>query len=263
MKRIFIVVLLLVAFFLFLRLPILKTEVEGNSFYFKDILGFVYIRHSSCGWLSPCTYWDSPILGTHSITFKPLKYNGLECLDAYAKTNNAVYYLGNKQQIKDPETFELINNMYAKDSKGVYRLCDLEVLSNSDPKQFQLIGPICSKSSTSVYCFKKEVSDADASSFEHIWRGYYKDKNHVYYSGEVLNDVDPITIELLSWGYFKDKNNIYFLDENTKELIKIQEADINTLQVLTEMYARDTTHVFKNGIVLPKTDPKTFEVPIK
>ncbi len=263
MKHIFIVVFLLVAYILLLRLPILKTKIQGNNFYYKDVLGFVYMRHSSCGWIGPCSYWDSPILGAHSFTFKPLIYNGLDCLDAYAKSTNTVYYLGNKQQIKDPATFELINNMYAKDSKSVYKLCNLEVLNDTDPNQFQLIGPVCSKSPTSVYCFEKEVVNADASSFEHVWRGYYKDKSHVYYLGEPLNEVDPNTFELLSWGYFKDKNNIYFFDESIKDLVKVQRVDTSTFMVLTEMYAKDSVNVFKKGIVLPSTNPKTFEVPIK
>lgn len=133
MKRILLVIFLLAAYVLLLRSPILKTKIEGNNFYYRDVLGFVYMRHSSCGWVGSCTYWGSPLLGTHSITFKLLKYNGLECLDAYAKTTNAVYYLGDKQQIKDPATFELINNMYAKDSESVYKLCYLEVFNNTDP----------------------------------------------------------------------------------------------------------------------------------
>ena len=262
MRRFLLIVTFLIFYVLFLRLPVLKTKVQGNNFYYRDLLGFIYTRHSSCGWIGPCSHWDVPLLGIHSFTFKTLKYSGLDCLDAYAKSNTALYYLGEKQhQVKSPATFELMNNMYAKDSANVYKLCELEVLNIAEPDRFITVGPVCSKSTTSVYCFQKEVENADINSFEHVWRGYYKDKNKIYFLGKPLGEIDPDTFELLSWGYLKDKNAIFFLDENAKELTELKSADKTTFKVLTEMYAVDASHVFKSGIVLSHTNPKIFKVP--
>lgn len=262
MRRLLIVVFLLFFYFLLLRLPLLKTKLNENNFYYKDLFGLVHIRHSSCSWFGPCTYWDTPILGTHSLTFTPLKYSGLVCLDAYAITKNNVYYLGKKQhQVKDPSTFELINNFYAKDSKTVYELCELNVLSSVESDGFQIIGPVCARDPTFVYCFQKGVENADAETFKHVWRGYYKDKKHVYHLGNVLEGVDPNTLELLSWGYFRDSNGIYYLNENTQILTKLITANKDGFMVLTNGYAKDVTQVFKDGAVVPNVSPNGFVVP--
>lgn|GEM_PF-4832402 len=261
MKRLLLIAVLLILYSVLLRLPILKTKIDGNDFYYKDVLGFVYVRHSSCGWIGSCRHWDSPILGVHSFTFKPLKYNGSGCLDAYAKTADAVYYFGNKQPIKNTAAFELINDMYAKDSESIYKLCDLELMNSTDANQFQLIGPICAKSSTRVYCFQKEVVNADAGSFEHIWRGYYRDKYHVYYLGKTLDVIHPSTFELLSWGYIKDESALYFFDENKLLLSKLVNHDKDSFEVLTNYYAKDRFNVYKSGVVVSGADPTIFVIP--
>lgn len=264
MKRVVFCILLLILYFLLLRLPILKTKVDENNFYHKDILGFIHIRHSSCGWIGPCTYWDTPLIGVHSLTFKTLKYSGLDCLDAYAKTNSTVYYLGERQnQIVDPPTFELLNNSYAKDSKNVYELCDLKVVDETVSDDFQLIGPACSKSTTSVYCFQKEIEGADTKTFNHVWRGYYKDKNHIYHVGVVLEGIDPNTFTTLSWGYIRDDNNIYYFDEDSKEMIKLTDLDDSSFEILTNGYAKDINQVYLKGERLPNTTPDNFVVPVK
>ena len=264
MRRIIVVNLVLLVYILLLRLPILKTKVDENNFYYKDFLGFIHTRHSSCGWIGPCIYWDTPLIGVHSLTFHTIKYHGLDCLDTYAKTKSAVYYLGEKQnQIVDPPTFELLNNSYAKDSKNVYELCDLKVMNEIVSDNFQIVGSVCSKSNTSVYCFKREVEGADAETFNHVWRGYYKDKNHVYHLGMALEGIDPNTFATLSWGYIKDGNNIYYFDEDRKELTKLINVKTNGFEVLTKGYAKDTNQVFLKGEILPNTTPDDFVVPLK
>ena len=262
MKRIILLVALVTFLAVARRLPILKTKIGTNDFYYKDMLGFVYTRRSSCGWIGPCTYWDVPLWGTHSLTFRTIKYDGPDCLDTYAKTNKAVYYLGKKQtQVKDPKSFNLISNFYARDSLSVYKLCDLEPLVEDKVETFETVGPVCAKSLSSVYCFDKIVRKADPQTFEHIWRGFYKDRNHVYNLGQVLEGIDPSTFEILSWGYIKDAQEIYFFDESAKLLTRLDSVDINNFEVLTQAYAKDQFRVYKEGKVLEGTNPKSFEIP--
>ena len=163
MKRIFYVILFFLFYILLLKLPILKTNVDENNYYYKDMFGFIHIRQNYCGiWIFCSPPWDTPLIGAHITTFKTLRYNGVGCLDTYAKTNNAVYYNGKRQsQVTDPSSFELINNSYAKDNNNIYELCDLKILNNTPPIEFQLIGSVCSKSTTAVYCFKKKIDKAD------------------------------------------------------------------------------------------------------
>jgi len=186
----------------------------------------------------------------------------MDCLDAYAKTGNSVYYFGKKQsQIKDPQSFEIVNNIYAKDSKSVYKLCNLEPLGNDDASTFKTVGTVCSKSSSSVYCYSKPVLNADPATFENVWGGYYRDKYHVYYFGKVLEGINPSTFELLSWGYMKDGSELYFFDENKQLLSKLVNPDKDSFEVLTNYYAKDKFNFYKRGVIVGGVDPTTSVVP--
>lgn len=263
MKRIIFIILLYLACIILLKLPILKTKVDDSNFYYKDLLGFVYTRHSARCWLiSPCPHWDKPLLGVHSLTFKSLKYNGHVCLDAYGKTRSSVYYLGKKQpQVTDAQSFEFMNNLYAKDSNKIYKLCDLEAIPDTSPEDFQLVGSECSKNNFTVFCFHKEVKEADPKTFNHIELGYYKDKNHIYYFGSKLEGIDPDTFKTLSWGYIKDSNNTYYFDKNTKELTKLINVNSDNFVVLINGYAKDDVQVFFKGERLSDIEPYNFSVP--
>lgn len=249
MKRFLWIFLILVGYLLFLKLPVLKNQVNESKFYYKDILGFVHKRHSSCGFLGPCISLDSPIFGAHSKAFKLINYQGLECLDAYAKSINSVYYLGKKRkQVTDPKTFELLNNYYAKDSENAYRLCDLEVIKDVTAPDFNLVGSVCAKDLNAVYCFRNQIVGADATTFEHFHRGYYRDKAHVYYLGKLLEDVDSESLVLLGWGYLTDEDEVYFLSESSKTLIKMEEVDRLSFEVLEDGYAQDVNRKYRNGV---------------
>lgn len=130
MKIALVTVASLFLIFILSKLPILKTQVNGNDFYYKDVLGFIYTRHSSCGLFGPCLSWDKPLIGVRSNNFTVLKYTGIECLDAYAKSNTAVYFMGKRQpQISDPATFKIVDNRYATDAQNTYKLCYLDIVN--------------------------------------------------------------------------------------------------------------------------------------
>ncbi|MBW6441450.1 DKNYY domain-containing protein [Patescibacteria group bacterium] len=262
MKKFGIFICFLVIYTFLLKLPILKTDIDGTNYY-KDYLGFIHYRYAVfCSLYGrPCIYLDKPLFGVHILSFKTLKYSGLDCLDSYAKTNSSVYYLGKRhKQILDPPSFELMNNHYAKDSRSVYKLCDLEVLNNTVSKDFELIGPVCSKDLHSVFCFKRKVENADAQTFVHVRRGFYKDINYVYHLGRVLDGIYPDTFEILEWGYIRDANNIYYYDDRKYELIKLETVNTGSFEVLTNGYAKDINHVFLKGIVQQNTNPHDFTV---
>jgi len=249
--------LIIIAIFLVIlstRLPILKTQIGSEDYYFKDVFGFVYARHGNCGLLGGCTYWDVPLYGVHASFFEVLEYNGHGCSNVYAKTPNSVYYYGEKQpQVKDPKTFEILNITYAKDSAGVYKLCRLEP-TDDDASSFVLIGPACSKSSTQVTCLGGVVEGADPATFAHIWRGYYRDKDRLYLLGMELKGLDPNTFKLLSWGYAEDTNGIYFIDENYKTYNKVTNADKATFEVMENYSARDSKRMYRKGLEVEKTE---------
>ncbi|HEQ65272.1 MAG TPA: hypothetical protein ENN64_00385 [bacterium] len=81
------------------------------------------------------------------------------------------------------------------------------------------------------------------------------DKHNLYFKGVLVEGVDPDDYELLDqYGYGVGGDKVYYC-ENV-----IDEVDIDTFQVLDRGYAKDKSHVYKDGVIVDTLDPEIFTV---
>jgi hypothetical protein len=107
----------------------------------------------------------------------------------------------------DPNTFEAMEELYAKDKNNIYHRGEA-LTNNADPKSFRIID-----------------------------HRYTSDKKNVYYFDTKLPGVDPLTFSKISHYYIRDKNTIYFENNSLRSSDKTtREKFVNTLWGLDGIY---------------------------
>ncbi len=178
----------------------------------------------------------------------------------YAKDNENVYFPTDvicancpgcgcfcEQYIIDAnsETFEVLNNKYAKDNKRAY--FNGLMLDHVDLDSFIVIN------TNSVYFFAA------------------KDKNNVFVGNYKIN-ADPDTFEYLDERdinvWMKDKNKVWsMLRSDPSTLQDVDKADPNTFRLIStpigpkgnEHYALDKNYAYFRNEIIKGADPNTFE----
>lgn len=154
----------------------------------------------------------------------------------FSRDNLKVYKDGHSISGVDVGTFEVIDNVYAKDKNAVY----YSVISFESGS------------------FADKIEDADPSSFKIIvpgFFGYAKDSQHVFIGGKPIIGADPETFQHLKGEYSRDKNFLYH------GFTKMPDADLNTLEFLedeTRVVAKDKNAVYYQDKKIINVDPKTF-----
>ena len=135
---------------------------------------------------------------------------------------------------------------YLKDKNGIYSIIysmdgdnDKLVLENLpyDPQTYEVINQLYSKDKNNIYFRGKKISGADKDTFEKIDKyNYSKDKNNIYYNDKKIEGVDKNTFELtydfgsvVNEYYSKDKNNVYY--ENKK----LKGIDVKTFKKISRL----------------------------
>ncbi|WKZ30874.1 MAG: DKNYY domain-containing protein [Candidatus Dojkabacteria bacterium] len=155
------------------------------------------------------------------------------------------------------------------------------VVEEADAESFTNLYWNYYKDNTNLYYDTGEnlsiVDQINLESVEVLSASYIKDKNGVYYvsfsDGEV--DIRPIpgfdtaTFAVVQnqhniQTYFKDRNGVYYFGSQEADLTPsetvISEADVDTFIVLnTYLLAKDKSHVYYEGIVVPSVDAEAFE----
>lgn len=141
--------------------------------------------------------------------------------DAYQVKDGKIYYrqVGNMREIKDADTdtFEVIDENYAKDGVRVY--FRNIIIKDAEAATFEPINEYYSKDAINVFCseisvYKKKIEGADPYSFEEVGNGFFKDKNNVYEHCHVseIPDLDPETFEIVDDKTVKDRNGVYNIE---------------------------------------------------
>lgn len=116
----------------------------------------------------------------------------------------------------NPETFKIINEIYAKDDKYVYvyGITNGKQLSWVDLKTFEALkyGAFTAKDKKNVYYYDNVITWVDIKTIETVWQIYSKDKNRVYIFWSELSWADSKTFEYFSsWDITaRDKNWYYY-----------------------------------------------------
>lgn len=141
------------------------------------------------------------------------------------------------------------------------------------------------------------VLDADAATFSDSGGGFGKDKQHVFYRSEVVKgfdpesfvskDADPESFVVIGPYTGKDANAIYrashrcpqcdlqsfrkinddlYLDKNAAYFAsgsnwkRIPSADPQSVQRLSDLFSKDTQHVFFDETAIAGADPESFKI---
>lgn len=160
---------------------------------------------------------------------------------------------------------------YLKDKNGIYSIIysmdgdsDKLVLENLpyDPQTYEVINQLYSKDKNNIYYSDRKIIGVDLPTFQRIDENIYsKDKNNIYFRGKKISGADKDTFEKIDkYNYSKDKNNIYYNDK------KIEGVDKNTFEltydfgsVVNEYYSKDKNNVYYENKKLKGIDVKTFK----
>ncbi len=185
----------------------------------------------------------------------------------YVKDKKDVFYINYDREYialenSDPKTFELLNDetQYSwKDKNNVYIMWD--ILDWEDPSKYKI------NKYKPEYKFItlrladnriKIVEKEKVNFFNEAW--IYRSYNwELYYVDQKIDWADIDSFEILSNNYSKDKNNVYYWGK------KIKDADIKTFELLNNKdkyieYAKDKKSVYYLDSKLKDADPKTFEL---
>jgi len=154
---------------------------------------------------------------------------------------------------------------YLKDKNGIYNIdgdSDNLVLEKLpyDPQTYEVINQLYSKDKNNIYYSNRKIIGADLPTFQIGSDGFSKDKNNIYFWGKKILGVDRDTIKIIELPYIKDKNNVYYGNK------KIEGADKNTFEltydfgsVVNGYYSKDKNNVYYENKKLKGIDVKTFK----
>lgn len=201
--------------------------------------------------------WQNGTLYFHEWATK-LDKNSFQTLDdKYAKDKNGVYFCyldGCSLLDRDPETFVILNISYQKDKNSVY--FGSEKLAGADPNSFVILPEVFGKDSNHAFYGQKEITNANLDAFQVLNNKFSKDSQHVFYEDGIVTDLDAKTFSILSDNYAKDKTGVYYCQNYCKYFNPLSE----NFKVLSDGYAKNTTEIFYNGVKIIEADPTTFLV---
>ena len=211
------------------------TFQEIDASYSKDKNGVYVIENR---------VWKK-LEGLDPVTFEIINISG--SARRYLKDKNGIYSIiysmdGDSDKLAlenlpyDPQTYEVINQLYSKDKNNIY-YSDRKIIGVDLPTFQRIDEHIYSKDKNNIYFRGKKISGADKDTFEKIDKyNYSKDKNNIYYNDKKIEGVDKNTFELtydfgsvVNEYYSKDKNNVYY--ENKK----LKGIDVKTFKKISRL----------------------------
>ena len=200
------------------------------------------------------------------ITFQIINVSG--SVRRYLKDKNGIYSIiysmdGDSDKLVlenlpyDPQTYEVINQLYSKDKNNIY-YSDRKIIGVDLPTFQRIDEYIYSKDKNNIYFRGKKISGADKDTFEKIDKyNYSKDKNNIYYNDKKM---DKNTFELtydfgsvVNWYFSKDKNNVYY--ENKK----LKGIDVKTFKKISRLVDNFLIED-KNGFYIVEKDGRVAPI---
>ena len=203
----------------------------------------------------------------------------------WAKDKNNAYYMGEQPvPLADYDSFHVIKETdswgiqghYAADKYRVYYKD--HIVEGADPETFTEIIDWVGQDKHRVYYQWKATDIKDYNQLSHIG-GFYSDGSHIYtHEFEMVEDADARTFRQFGsqwYGYgswYVDKDHVWWREKHVVGMKEVKEADAATFQLVqvynysdgttdtSESFAKDKSHVFYRGSIIPGADPATFEI---
>lgn len=107
----------------------------------------------------------------------------------YSLGKENVYYDGYILEGADVNSFQVIDDYYAKDRFSVF--IDFRPISGADPETFEVLGHGYSKDKNNAYYKYDQIPGAIPASFKVLNTNYGADSASVYFKGEILSGISP------------------------------------------------------------------------
>ncbi len=206
--------------------------------------------------------------GKHIYIFSILSLLGLSCESSYKKKNGKVYYNKREITVLDINSFESINDVFARDNKtGYYRGRPVK----GSGEGFKALNEhYAVDNKHAFYCdyyrdgktyyttkidIVKIIPGADISTLKTIADEYAKDEHSVYYKAEPFKVADVSSFALLSNNFAKDNIQAYYY------LTPIPYSDGVSFEVINGTYAKDNKHVYYSYVLHDNTTDSSGHAP--
>ncbi|MBL6444946.1 DKNYY domain-containing protein [Fulvivirga sp. 29W222] len=249
----------------FYKTQIIDSEVDKETFIVKEFLCFdknrVYV---------PIDYTPYDLRGLlpenrYMMVIDRANPKTYVKVDSDWSKDDANYFYNYQRVDVDYQTFEVINDHFAKDKNMVYLLKSFSLLESSvDPATAQRVDERYIVDKNNLYDFQQyreseEVDSLvsfkcfDSNSLNFLGKSFLLFDDKVIFDGVELPDVDSRSFKVVKDYYSKDKNHVYAGSKI------INGADPASFEVLeTTFYSKDKNHVFGEGILIEEADAETF-----
>ena len=254
--------------------------VENNIYINKNRIFYFYPEDN--GYDVPIHSYGLKHNGNCYIELKDVNVKNFKVLNTfYSKDNESVYFLSRKINA-DPNTFIVLQHLFAKDISGIWyngRLCN-EIQDSATFKiitedkgsavhftkdKYNVYLSQCSVSKYKGYAsLLKKIKNSNPESFKCIDFYWAKDKNNVYWCGKIFKHADASTFEKIAdkpltfYNWAKDKNYVYNGEGRTLK----KGLDGNTFKILNKFWAKDDFVVYSivTDRIQKTIDAKTFSI---
>jgi hypothetical protein len=238
-------------------------------------------------------YVNSP--STHNAT----AYNSKVSNQYYMQDDKVIYVMdGNFFQIggkdiegADPDTFDVIDQSYAKDINNIYY--NGKPVVGANPSSITLVTSELNENTVDsgylisdgkVFCYGEVIEGVDPSSFSYLLGSYAMDKDYLYYyidikiprkatptamsnandhyirhgeqviyQGEVINN-EASSFKIINDEYSKDAFHVYSHGEIVEGMVS------DGFTVISPYYRKDKNQAYYFNTPIPESDSNTFEV---
>ncbi|MFP3976838.1 DKNYY domain-containing protein [Marinobacter sp. KMM 10035] len=203
-------------------------------------------------------------------TYNAIAYDSKVSNQYYMRDNKVIYVMdGNFFQIggaeiegADPDTFEVVDQSYAKDINNVYY--DGKPVAGANPSSVEFVESEFEKNSANsgylisngkVFCYGEVIDEADPASFSYLIGSYAMDKNYIYYYIDIKipRKVTPAVISDANDRYIRHGEQVLYNGEVISD-------EAGSFKPINDEYAKDDFRVYSHGKVVDGMVPEGFTV---
>jgi hypothetical protein len=190
--------------------------------------------------------------------------------DHYHLRDGKVRWGGYEVKHADPNTFDPLNHIWARDAKHVYTQDSINKLA--DVKTFEVLNEIYARDKNHAFYLSGVIKEADAATFRVLDPGFFMDDNLTRHQGFacdatqifhyaltigkpcVLRGADPATFQVLPRCHGRDAKSGYF------EKYRLKGSRAQAFRSLNDYFAADDRSVFYCDRAIPEADAASFGI---
>ena len=180
----------------------------------------------------------------------------------YVMDGNFFQIGGTNIEGADPDTFDVIDQSYAKDINNIYY--NGKPVAGADPGSVKLVASELNEKSADsgyiisngkVFCYGEVIEGADPTSFSYLLGSYAMDKDYLYYYIDIKipRKTTPTAMSNANERYIRHGEQVLYQGE-------VISNDANSFKIISDEYAKDAFHVYSHGEIVEGMVPDGFTV---